>query len=154
MGSCIFQVSKTPVTQDDMMNEGRYYDSGFCPYIADYVDISDDIDGDFERLGKVRGLKVDSEKKSLIIEDKKAYFEFKYLKFKECVEAISNISLDDFINFATTAMYVNHLKWDYEDVFGFYIDGVDYGFITLDRFVRWAEEGSEWYLGAVFEYHS
>ena len=43
----------------------------------------------------------------------------------------------------------------YEDTGGFYVDDNDeqFGIITFDKFMRKADEGSVWYIGAVTDYH-
>lgn len=157
MHSRIFQISKKPV--EDRISEDRYYD-GFVGRIADYVD---ELDTE-EQLESIRwlaetpGIRVkDIEGETTItIVDKKAYFAGKLAEFQNVLKELEKTSLENFIANSGTVDYgVWQMSESYEDTFGFYVDDYDeqFGIITLDKFMRKADEGSVWYIGAVTDYH-
>lgn len=158
MHSRIFQISKKPV--EDRISEDRYYD-GFVGRIADYVDELD-TDGQLESirwLAETPGIRVNNigdATATITIVDKKAYFAGKLAEFQNALKELEKTNLENFIANSGTVDYgVWQMSEAYEDTFGFYVDDYDeqFGIISFDKFMRKADEGNVWYIGAVIDYH-
>lgn len=156
MHSRIFQVSSSPIKKEDYIEEYRYEDY-FVPSHADYVVEQTDkesIKSDLEWLSNHNGIVVDIGKKTITITSKEEFFTEKHDKFKELAGQLSNISLEDFISDKKYFDFYE-LKELYDDQHGFYIDDNDeyMGYASLDHWIRNAEEGKVYYIGAIFDYH-
>lgn len=157
MHSKIFQVSSEPIQEDNMIQEYRYEDN-LMNGIADYVvkqTQTDDIKSDLSWLSQAcEGIKVDVDKRTLIVTSKEEYFEQKHEQFRELAEKLSNISLEDFISTKADFDFYD-LKCAYEDKHGFYLDDNDEycGLAPMDNWIRYAEENKVYYIGSVFDYH-
>ena len=159
MHSRIYQVSEKPIT--DFISEYRYED-WFVGNHADYVSPveyqSEDYMSDLKWLRDVtEGIKVDLKKGTITVTSKKEYFEKKHDSFKNILEELSNTTLEDFSNgnySLSSKMY--ELKSAYEDESSFYIDDNDeyIGITPLDNWVRNVEEGKEYYIGTITDYHN
>lgn len=156
MHSKIIQVSRIPLCREDYVGEWQFIDSGFCPWIADYVDeyLCDDMReyiikdflnqfGDNAIVVKPHGNYAHGVIFS-ITEGFLASFRDKCLQgFKEDV-ANSN-SLSD-IRYAIA----NHL----EDEFSTYIYEEGVGLCPVRRWLTgWASEDTIYYIGGVIDYH-
>ena len=157
MHSKIFQISKKPV--EDRITEDRYY-YGFVGKVADYVSEldTDDQMNAMSWLAETPGIEVKNIDgvATIMIIDKKAYFAAKLMEFQNALKRLEKISLDDFIAHSgalETGIWM--ASEAYEDTGGFYVDDNDeqFGIITFDKFMRKADEGSVWYIGAVTDYH-
>ncbi len=157
MHSRIYQVSSSPVKEEDKIREYRYEDD-FVGRVADYVSevtSETDIESDLEWLSSAnKGIKVDVENRTITVTSKKEYFESKHEKFQELAEKMSRITLEEF---TTEKSYFDfyELKSMYDDKYGFYIDdNYEYtGLTSIDSWVRNAEENKEYHIGSVFDYH-
>ena len=161
MHSRIFQVSKKPIEETEYLEEERYYDY-FVGGVADYVDEVEDPIEDWNWLNDFSGgtIKIDTEKKTLTIIDKEAFFEKNYENWKKALDNLSNITLKDFVSnekFDEHSCSYNmwQLNSAYNDKHGFYIDDNDeyFGLVTLPSFMRNRENGEVFYLGNTIDYH-
>ena len=156
MHSRIYQISEKPITE--FTDEYRY-EEGFVGSRADYVaeveHDSEDYISDLKWLQNVaEGLEVNLKEKTITIKSKKEYFNEKHDKFKELLEKLQDITLEEF---SSNKKYfdVHMLKEAFEDEYSFYVDDNDEfcGITTLDNWVRNAEEGKKYYVGSIFDYH-
>jgi hypothetical protein len=140
-----------------MIQEYRYEDS-FIPSKADYVvkqTQMDDIKADLSWLAQAcKGIKVNLDKRTLVVTSKADYFEDKHEQFKELAEKLSTISLEDFMSTKKEFDFYD-LKSTYEDKHSFYIDDNDEycGLVSLDKWIRYAKENEVYYIGSIFDYH-
>ena len=156
MHSRIYQISEKPITE--FTDEFRY-EEGFVGRHADYVDEvehgSEDYMADLKWLqNATEGLEVNLKEKTITITSKKEYFSKKHDTFKELLEKLQNITLEEFSS-VNTYFDIFNLTSAYEDEYSFYIDDNDEfcGITTLDNWVRNAEEGKKYYVGSIFDYH-
>lgn len=159
MHSRIYQISETPINREDYIEEDKYYDHWFTSSVADYVNGDTNRDDDIEWLQNCYGNKGlsfgrDDNGKYFVIEDKSKYFEAGFEEFKKALQELSENTLDDFIS-GKGDMSLFRLKNSYDDEFGFYVDdgGEYYGLTTFDRFMRGANTGTKYYIGATIDYH-
>lgn len=154
MHSKIFQVSSSPITEDNEMHESRFDDVNrdVFDYVTE-VKEQDSIISDYEWLNHVEGIEVNLEEKTFTV-DKKKYFKVKHEKFIEQLEKLKNCTLEEF---SSNKLYydVLELKDAFDDKYSFYIDDDNeyFGLTTLDNFVRHTEPNNKYYLGQVFDYH-
>ena len=157
MHSRIFQISKKPIV--DTIPAYRYYDS-FVGKIADYADELE-MDEQLESircLAETPGIQVKDIEgvTTMTIVDKKAYFARKLTAFKSVLIELEKTSLEEFIaNGIALETGVWTANEAYESTSGFYVEDYDeqFGIISFDKFMRKADEGSVWYIGAVTDYH-
>lgn len=151
MHSRIFQVSEKPITKENFIHESKYDDWNEM----DYVVTSENITEDIKWLKDViKGIEINIEEKSLIITSKKEYFKAKFENFKETLEKLRNISLEEFIN-NKKQFDILDLQTSYEEKYEFYMDdNFEYtGLTPLDNWVRNSEENKKYYIGQTFDYH-
>ena len=60
------------------------------------------------------------------------------------------MSLDEF---STDSMKIYQLKQNVDGGSGFYIYSADFGWETLDSFIRCMEEDEAYYIGGIIDYH-
>ena len=159
MHSRIYQVSEKPITT--FADEYRYED-WFVGTHADYVSPveyqSEDYMSDLKWLqNATEGIKVDLKKGTITVVSKKEYFDDKHDAFKDILEELSDTTLEEFSNSnhsLWSKMY--ELKATYEDKSSFYIDDnyENLGITPLDNWVRNVEEGKEYYIGTITDYHN
>ena len=157
MHSRIYQISKTPIDKCDYIEEDNYYDHWFTNSIADYVNGNTDRDDAiqwFKDCYDNRGVSfgTDDNGEYFIIEDKSKYFEANYDTFSKALNELSELKFDDFIS-GKMGLSLYRLKEAYNDKFGFYVDGENCGLETFDEFMRLAEIGIKYYIGATIDYH-
>ena len=159
MHSRIYQISEKPISKENFTKESSYYDDGFVGEIADYVSEvdyrSNDYISDLEWLQTAtEGLEVNIKKGTITILNKKEYFDKKHDKFKELIENLQDITLEDF---SSNKEYftILDLKSAYDDKYSFYIDDnyENVGLTSLDNWVRNAEENKKYYVGNILDYH-
>ena len=157
MHSIIYQIGTKPIHKDDYIEESNYYDHWFLYSVADYV--NDDVD----RTEGIEWLKDCYEKDGLsfgtdengeyfIVEDKVKFFEPNFKRFQNALQGLSTVTLDDFIT-GKCSYQLDDLKSAYDEKFGFYVDGEEFYLQTLNEFVRYAEIGTKYYIGATIDYH-
>lgn len=157
MHSRIYQISTMPIDKCDYIEEDKYYDHWFTNSVADYVDGNTDRKDDiewFKDCYESRGLSfgADNGGEYFVIEDKLKYFAPKLAEFKEQIKELLDVTIEDFAS-AKLNMNVYRLRMAYEEKFGFYIDGNDWGVCALDDFIRSNHNGSKFYIGATIDYH-
>lgn len=156
MHSRIYQISEKPITE--FTDEYRYEEDfvgSHADYVAEVEHDSEDYVSDLKWLqSTTEGLEVNLKEKTITITSKKEYFNKKHDKFKELLEKLQNITLEEFSS-VNTYFDIFDLNSAYEDKYSFYIDDNDEscGITTLDNWVRNAEEGKKYYVGSIFDYH-
>lgn len=154
MHSRIYQISSEPIKEENLIEEYRYDEWDRADYVVKETSETD-IDSDLEWLQTAnKGITVDIKEKTIVITSKKEYFDKKHDEFRELTEELSNITLEEFIS-TKNHFTIEDLKDAYENKHGFYIDDNDeyIGLTNLDNWVRNAEEGKEYYIGNIFDYH-
>lgn len=157
MHSRIYQISKTPIDECDYIEESHYYDHWFVGSIADYVNDRTDRNDDIQWLKdcyEERGISfgVDDNGEYFIVEDKIQYFTPKFEAFQKALRELSTSTLDDFVN-GKSGYPLYSLKSAFNEKFGFYVDGEDINTESFDGFVRYADVGVKYYIGATIDYH-
>ena len=154
----IFQISRKKIKKKDYVKESKYGDE-FIGRIADFVAIrpqerEEDIELLSRELDGIARFKGDS----FIIEDKERYFREKYEYFMKTIETMREITFQDFISDepGIVGSELWRLEKSYEDKYGYYIDDNygEFGLIPLDEFMREAETGNRFFIGAVVDYHT
>lgn len=159
MHSRLYQISKTPINEDDRITERDMYDGNdFVPIIADYVsEIEEGYDEeDVEWLARLLKEAAEFDGKTFVITNKKAYFEKKFERFLESIDELKEVAtLETFMDYKFNDLNEAYysLKDAYDRTCEFYITSDYNGYETLDSFMRWAEEGERYYIGTVFDYH-
>ena len=154
MHSRIYQISENPIEEENLIEEYRYDEWDKADYVVKETSETD-IESDLEWVQTAnKGLQVNKEKKTITIVSKKEYFEDKHEKFRELARELSFISMDDFMSGKEYFKFYD-LECAYEEKHGFYVDDNDeyIGLTNLDNWVRNAEEGKEYYIGNIFDYH-
>ena len=157
MHSRIFQVSKKPI--EDLITSDRYYE-GMVNGVADYVidiDESDYPDEYFWAFNGRPGISYNADEKCIVIEDKEAALEGSYTVFVTTLHKMLDvIDTEEFTrSFGELSRLMYLLKDAWSDKYGYYIDdnGEYAGLETLNDFIRSADLGTRYYLGAVIDYH-
>ena len=154
MHSRIYQISENPIEEENLIEEYRYDEWHHADYVVKETSETD-IESDLEWVQTAnKGLQVNKEKKTITIVSKKEYFDEKHDKFKELLAKLEDITLEEFIS-TKKHFVIEDLKDAYENKYGFYVDDNDeyIGLTNLDNWVRNAEEGKEYYIGNIFDYH-
>lgn len=152
MHSRIFQVSKEPIEKEDYIKEDNYiYEHWFLNSIADYVSDNCDRNVDIRwlqdcALGFTFG--TDDNGEYFIVNSKEEYFKSSFEGFKKALEALHNISIEQFVSYVN----IYGLNTYYNEKYGFYID-IDDELMTLDSFVRYCNNGEKYYIGGTVDYH-
>ena len=157
MHSRIYQVSTEPISTDELSHEHDYEDY-FVGRIADYV-------AEIEYKGKgyeqdlkwlqeaTDGIEVNTEKGTMKITSREAYFRNKYYTFQEFLRKLNSMTLTEFIEqYGRARLNLYELQCAYEDKYSFYVD-VAGETEPLDSFVRSAEENKVYYIGTITDYH-
>ena len=158
MHSRIYQVSENPISQDKLSREHDYefLVGSVADYVAEVAYKSIEYISDLEWLQSATdGLEIDTEKGTLIIKSKKEYFEKKYDTFKEYLQRLQDVTLEEFIKdkaYFEVYFEICELKSAYNDNHAFYINSDD-DCETLDSFVRFKEENKVYYIGSIMDYH-
>lgn len=155
----IYQISREPISEVEYLTESKYYDN-FVGYITDYVNDDTDRELDIQNLIDILENIADVQTSEdnqvfFIIKNKELYFEETFDNFKECAEKLSKINLEEYSTDGITSSMMNELNRCYSYKYGTYIDdnGEEFGLITLDDFLRQAQNGDKFYIGATIGYH-
>lgn len=162
MHSRVFQISSQPIEKEDYIREGDFYDLPFLGEVADYVSEDTNKSDDIEWLKNCYQNGVEITEDIIVITDKKKFFEDSFERFKETLKKLEEETTIEAFAGVDKSKYgfgsnIYELKCLAEgDKFGFYMfDFNDCGYPeTFDEFVRGAEEGKTYYIGATFDYHS
>ena len=157
MHSRIYQIRKEPIPKCDYIEEDNYYDHWFTNSIADYVNGNTDRDDDIKWLKDCyedKGLSfgADDNGEYFVINDKTKYFSQNFEVFQKALKELSNVTLDDFMS-GECGISLYRLKEAYNDKFGFYVECESCGCETFDGFMRYADVGVKYYIGATIDYH-
>ena len=158
MHSKIIQISDTPISKDDWISESDFYEGGFVGWIADYVDDEvtdsirsntiDDFLDKFNGMVEVWDITDEAEPNivSFSVQDgfRKKYAQNSIDKFKKLV---SQITVDDFPEGAR--IMADLCLGDQLGTYIFYDDGL----VTLVQWLSSVQEGVDYYIGAVLDYH-
>lgn len=162
MHSRVFQISKSPILKvnhisSDSLPEWFFYD------LADSVSETDEPEEDIKWLLECnRGVffpGVDPSSLVLLHGAKRLYFKDRFQRFKENVALLSTLSFEAFIGNENwpqerTADYLMYLlQTSYEDRCGFFFYTEDDELLSIDKWMRQAEEGKTYYLGGILDYH-
>ena len=158
MHSRIFQISTNPIDEEDYIGEHYYYDHWFTNSIADYVSESTDRSDDIEWLKDCyedKGISFGKDNcgQYLIVTDVRKYCQLRFDRFHELLKELLKVTIDDFAN-GKCGIQMYRLKEAYEDKHSFYVDIDGEDLITLDEFVRHANAGIKFYIGATISYHA
>ena len=154
MHSRVFQVSKSPIKEENLITESRYYEWHHPDYVCQ-VENDKNIIADLEGFQTAtKGIKVDTEARTITVTSKKEYFEEKLEKFRALAEELSTITQDEFMSSKSSYKF-SDLEDLYNNKYSFYIDDNDEycGLTTLDSWVRYSEENKTYYIGSIFDYH-
>ena len=155
MHSRIFQVSINPIEKADYIDESHYCDHWFTNQIADYVSDNCNRNDDIEWLKNCIngcGFGADNYGEYLVVNSREEYFNNAFEDFKEIVDRLSVVTLQEFTNKYKVSYDVWAIKNTYEDKNGFYIDA-DGELMPFDKFIRWCAIGEKYYFGATIDYH-
>lgn len=157
MHSRIYQISTKPIDKCDYIEESNYYDHWFTNSVADYVNGDTNRANDIDWLQscyKAQGLSfgVDECGEYFVVEDKSKYFAKSFEVFQIALKELSEITIDDFLT-TKYGVKMYNLKSAYDDEYGFYVDGAEFGLETFDTFVRYADINVKYYIGATIDYH-
>ena len=161
MHSKIIQVERNPITKANRICASDV-ESGFVGRIADYVDTLEEkyiprIIQNVFGVGDIFDL--NERDMTVVIKDKKKYFEMKFKIFKNSLEKIyKNVSLE---TFSKTPCEDGGLNYDmyscnaaYNDKYDIYIFDKEYGELTtMDEWMRWTNDNEKLYIGGVVDYH-
>ena len=155
MHSRIFQVSTTPISEDDYITESDYWDHWFTRSIADYVNENTERYDDIQWLIDcyfIRGIEFGTDDcgEYMIVKSKEKYFQNAFNRFQELLDKIKTYNLEDFIE-GISEMW--SLKNEYEEKFGFYIESEENGLTTIDDFIRGCNVNEKYYIGGTIDYH-
>lgn len=150
----IYQVSLTPLTKDDYIDEEIFYEN-FVGQYATYVNEETDREKAIERLKHELSSSVEWKNNSFKIIDKSAFFQTKFIRFNDAIEKVSTYDLDDFSGETDSDIDLDMFRLNkcYSDKFGTYIYDEDNSTRTIDQFIRQTKENETWYIGNVIGYH-
>lgn len=155
MHSRIFQVSTQPIDKSDYIKESFFYEHWFLDQIADYVDAETDRQDDIEWLkgcykqGITFG--ADENGEFFTITDKNEFFKTKFKAFKDALQKLSAMTIDEFVN-DECHLDMYNMRQAYNETYGFYVCE-DEDLQTMDTFIRYAETDTKYYIGATIDYH-
>lgn len=160
--STIIELSSSPVAESEWVCSDELPE-WFYGDIADYIGDADDrmlslqclardMDGfaDFDLEQNCLTLKADAKEK---------YFQGAYRKYKETLEKLAQVPLEEFSGISmappssgSLSALMYSLRSTIEDRFGTYIYA-DGELTTLDEWLRYASAGDVYYIGGVMNYH-
>lgn len=157
MHSRIYQLSETPVNQNELTHEQdyeQYFVGSHADYVAEIGYKGEGYAQDLKWLQNVtKGIQVNVEEGTITVTDKKEYFQEKHETFQNYLEKLNNTTLDDFVkSYGTTRLDLYELQCAFEDKHTFYVD-INGETKPLDSFVRSAEENKVYYVGTIMDYH-
>lgn len=158
--SKIIQITKEKT--DDRICEEDFYQGKYSFFVGQIADYTDDMDEDswpsvYDGCLNGNGLEIFQNEEGdwkLRVVDRDAWFKKDYRTFVENAKLCTEMPFDDFTRHKNAIpVYMVHAA--YEDEFGVYVCdmGEWAGLDTLQSFMRRANNGDEYYLGAVVDYH-
>jgi len=161
MLSRIFQISESPVKQDDYISISDFIDHWFIGYAAEFVSDDNDRDedirdfcGGLKKTATARFNKKDSAVSFKVLPGgKESYFTEKYESFVVARDKTMGMNLPEFASGHKFAEQMRIMCNAFCLDFDAYVWTDDYGIIPLDEFIRDAEIGTRYYIGGVLDYH-
>ncbi len=159
MHSRIFEISVMPIAKEDRVIADYFNDSGFVGRHADYtLDVDDDERKDsLDWLQRVfdDGLVIDAEHDTVTVADRSKCLFNDWDKFREWADRLSSVTLDDFCAdriLGDSPSFMLYMLKTYFEGDGFFVlfDGDEH---HINDWLRMAEEGRTYHLGAVIDYH-
>ena len=161
MHSRIFQITTKPVSEEDYITTGDFDELWFTNSVADYVSDDNDRAEDIEQLrSSLEDRKVAIfDNDSFVIQPggKEIYFLAAYEAFIKARDQTLEMGLkefaadDDMFGFSMSLWAMNNA---YCSKFEFYVSSDEFGTIPIDDFIRRAEAGVQYYIGATIDYHA
>jgi hypothetical protein len=151
--NCIFEVSSEKLPSSDWITEETFFDNGFLGSIADYManldmecrneeisSLQDYLQNTFEFTRDGEDVRI-----KLLPGGKQKHFKNRFESFKD---KVGNVTLNDFC-FSSVPQTLQELI---NDRFSFYIYMGGF-YKTIDNFIRDINEGEEFYIGGIVDYH-
>ena len=161
MHSKIIQVERNTIKKASRIRASDV-ENGFVGQIADYVYTLEEkyipqIIQNIFGMGDV--FELNEGDMTIVIKDKKKYFETKFEIFKNSLKKIyENASLEKFSKSPCEDDNLNHDLYlcnaAYNDRYGIYVFNTEYGELTtMDEWMRWTNDNEKFYIGGVVDYH-
>jgi len=157
--SRIFQITTEPVLPEDLITENDFYEHWFLQSVADYVSDESDRPADIEWLRErlINAADFDTDDSfSILPNGKEAYFSKAYEAFVYFRQKTMELGLSEFSSGEGFTTLVYTMGQTCNEEFGLYVvqgDSDDFEVVTLDEFIRFAEIGCRYYIGAILDYH-
>ena len=160
--STIIELSSSPVAESERACSYELPE-WFCGDVADYIRDTDDRESSLQHLAWAMEdfADFDLEQNCLTLkaDAKEKYFQDAYREYKETLEKLAKVPMEEFNGVSTTpsgteslSALMSSLRSAIEDRFGMYIYADD-ELTTLDEWLRYASIGDAYYIGGVMEYH-
>lgn len=156
----IYQICTHPIKECNFITANDYEDSWFVPAVAEYARECDN------RQSVICVLMNMLEEKKIAVTDQKAnsfvflpnmqsrYFEGRFGRFRKLLAELSRVQEPKFIYCQDEIEgLLIQLSSCFSEHFGAYVAGDGDELITLDEFIRAADEGITYYIGGVVSYH-
>lgn len=162
MYSTIIELSSSPVAESERACSDELPD-WFHGDVADYIVDADDrtrfIQYFAQDMDDIADFDLGLDCLTLKADAKEKYFQGSYRKYKETLEKLAQVPMEEFSGLSKAspdseglAALMYSLRSTIEDRFGTYIyeDGE---LVTLDEWLRYASIGNVYYIGGVMSYH-
>ena len=158
MHNMILQISTSPIPKDTYICEEDYYDTCFLGSVADYVsDMSEEDRRESLKWLSKEGISFNPDRESFVIEDKRLYFKMMYEDYHKMLAQMATAPFEAFSGgegceeLELQAYVLYGFFWDR---YGTYVDDAEgFGRCPWLHFARRAEEGREYFVGGVLDYH-
>lgn len=155
MHSRIYQIAPTPVKRECYLTPSDFIDHCFTSSVADYIDDEVDRDADLkslcERLNGIAAFEA-AESFRVLPGGKEIYFAKAFETFVAARDKTLGMGLSEFAS-GGYCESVHIMKRTYCETFDIYVTSDDLDMIPLDDFIRHAEIGRSYYIGATLDYH-
>lgn len=162
--SVILQISKQPIKEDDYFCANSYYFDDGGNVIGGAVDYIRDMDEQemkealenlefYQKDGYYKGFAIDAKERTLTIVSKAEYFKDKYADVQKACQEILDMGIDGFVG-PHAAFVIMNIGYYGNDAYGLQLSEYDGSCNSMDYFMRVADEGDKYYIGAVIDYHT
>lgn len=161
----ILQVSKQPIKRHDYFKADDYYYSDYCGnVIGSAVDYIRDMDAEemmeslewleqFPDYYSENAIKFDAKERTMTIISKAEYFKQRYEKVKEACQQIIDDGLESFVRPSSLHGALFDIEYYGNDRYGLQISEYAGDTTCMDTFMRNANDGDVYYIGAVIDFH-
>ena len=161
----ILQVSKQPINKLDYFAADDYYYSDYCGNaIGSGVDYIMDMDDEemqdclewleqFPDYYSESAIKFDAKARTMTIISKAEYFKQRYEKVKEACQQIIDNGLESFVRPSILHDALFDIEYYGNDRYGLQISEYEGDTTCMDTFMRNANDGDVYYIGAVIDFH-